>query len=76
MRRGKGWGTPWIVVGKSGAQGLCQRCGGTFELKVPVLLDVWLAAMQAFIRCHKRCKPAELPDLVAPLTVPTAAPGI
>lgn len=35
----------------------CDRCGDRLVVKLPVSVDVWLAANRAFIKQHRDCKP-------------------
>lgn len=59
MRKSKRSSPDWIVVSNGGSQGKCLRCGDQFNLQLPVLLEVWVAAADAFVKAHSRCMPKE-----------------
>jgi hypothetical protein len=42
---------------------LCLHCGGTYELALPISIDMMIAASKSFAKSHRRCrKPAMLFD--------------
>ena len=51
----------WVVAaGKPGETAHCTRCGEGLDLgSKPQRVDVALAAMRAFIKCHAHCQPGQ-----------------
>jgi hypothetical protein len=47
------------VSGGNAVGGHCMNCGRKMKIQVPVAVDDWCAAMGAFVREHKNCKPRE-----------------
>jgi hypothetical protein len=55
MRKGERKGD-WVVTpGPAGEEAYCERCKQSLDLPKPILVEVWLAAMRAFVNVHKRC---------------------
>jgi len=46
----------WILLADNGRKFKCERCGASYEMNLPAPLDVYIAACNAFLRSHKRCK--------------------
>lgn len=46
----------WIVSRDSGETALCQRCGRSASVKLPMPLSMWCEAMKEFVRLHRGCK--------------------
>lgn len=60
----------WIVAGgKAGELGHCTRCGDGLVMGMPQRVEVVTAAMNAFVRVHKRCKPGQFTE--PPVSVDT-----
>jgi hypothetical protein len=51
----------WVVAGGApGETAHCTRCGEGLDLgSKPQRVDVALAAMRAFVKCHSHCKPGQ-----------------
>jgi hypothetical protein len=50
----------WVVAGgAAGESEHCQRCGGSLTIKMPLRIEVWLAAMKAFVKVHSDCRETE-----------------
>jgi hypothetical protein len=49
----------YIVVHQSDMSVECTVCGARATLKLPVEMDVWLAAMAAFGQIHAGCTPSK-----------------
>jgi hypothetical protein len=52
----------WVKFG--GAEGSishCERCGDELFMKLPQRVEVILAAMKAFYKCHVKCEAYEGP---------------
>lgn len=48
----------WVVGGGSpGETAHCTRCGEGLNLSLPQRVEVWVAATQAFAKCHAGCQP-------------------
>lgn len=38
---------------------VCERCGSTYSMALPVSVDLLAAASESFVRTHRHCKPRE-----------------
>lgn len=48
---------PWVVMGGGpGESAYCKRCGVALRIELPVHIEVWAAAADAFVKVHARCK--------------------
>ena len=52
---------PHVVVTESGSF-LCRHCGASYAMATPVLVQVLLAAAEAFERAHTFCPQKEKSD--------------
>ena len=53
----------WVVMsGKLGEIAHCTRCGEGLSLNLPQRVEVLLAALTAFGRLHRACKPGEFEE--------------
>jgi hypothetical protein len=43
------------VVLRDGGGFACTHCGEVYDMPLPVLLSVWVAASKAFVRAHVDC---------------------
>ena len=51
---------PWVIVGgANGEIGYCERCGDGLRLNMPQPIPIFVAASQAFVKMHSRCKPGK-----------------
>ena len=66
-REGEMIRAPWVLA-KTGGGGECTRCGERFEMKLPLPVDVWVAAVDAFVRLHERCEAREKTDAQVPMS--------
>lgn len=47
----------WVVTPGDGDKvGLCERCGGTLQVKLPMALPPLAKIMTAFVELHAGCK--------------------
>jgi hypothetical protein len=50
----------WVIVGgKPGEVAYCTRCGEGLTLNMPQRIEVFVAASNAFVNCHKNCPPGK-----------------
>lgn len=49
---------PWVIVKQDGPM-VCTRCGEEYELPLPCLISVWVAATRAFLKAHSGCHEAK-----------------
>jgi hypothetical protein len=66
-------GTPWVVIDATrGGAFTCQHCWESYEMALPVAIDIWVAAGEVFRKKHRHCQDIGRPDprpklAVAPL---------
>lgn len=46
-----------VVAEEGGAKIRCAHCGEVLRLALPMNVRVWVAAGEAFVKVHRRCKP-------------------
>lgn len=50
--------TPWIVAvqNRNNIVSQCVRCGALLTIRLPVAVNIYVAAAKVFIQAHKNCK--------------------
>lgn len=46
-----------VVCRNGGRTYECLNCGQKYDMNLPVLLSVYVAAMKEFAKIHRHCKP-------------------